>query len=118
MHRSSSRLDNPSQHPIGTNIRGRTVGVRILTKTAFAIFLITACVALIVLSVPQVRRLRGLEEELSRGNALETHVRNQKEQKRRELNSLREDPAYLELIARDRLDLYREGEKIYRIEQK
>ena len=34
----------------------------------------------------------------------------------REVNLLKTDPAYLETIARDRLDLMKEGETIFRIE--
>ena len=59
-----------------------------------------------------------LNEELARAKALEAHVEQKKDQKRRDLNAIRNDPAYLELVARDRLDLYREGEKVYRIEEK
>ena len=69
-----------------------------------------------VLSVPQPRKLRELKEELARARALESHVQDRKDQKRRDLKALRDDPAYLELVARDRLDLYREGEQIYRID--
>jgi cell division protein FtsB len=65
-----------------------------------------------------MRKLRALKEELARANALESHVEQEKDQKRRDLNALRNDPAYLELVARDRLDLYREGEQVYRIEEK
>ena len=34
----------------------------------------------------------------------------------REVNLLKTDPAYLETIARDRLDLMKEGETIFRLE--
>ena len=34
----------------------------------------------------------------------------------REVNLLKTDPAYLETIARDRLDLMKEGETVFRIE--
>jgi len=34
----------------------------------------------------------------------------------REVNLLKTDPAYLETIARDRLDLMKDGETIFRIE--
>ena len=34
----------------------------------------------------------------------------------REVNLLKTDPAYLETIARDRLDLMKEGETIFRVE--
>ena len=35
----------------------------------------------------------------------------------REVNLLKTDPGYLETIARDRLDLMKEGETIFRLEQ-
>jgi cell division protein FtsB len=35
----------------------------------------------------------------------------------REVNLLKTDPVYLETIARDRLDLMKEGETIFRVEQ-
>jgi len=118
MDDSTSRPRKESRHPAGRRVRGRTTGVRIVTRSAFSVFLLTACVALAVLSVPQMRKLRALKEELARAKALETHVEQQKDQKRRDLNAIRNDPAYLELVARDRLDLYREGEKVYRIAEK
>ena len=116
MRHSPTRLDSQSRRPSDSNVRGRTTGVRILTRTALSIFLLTGCVALAVLSVPQTRKLRELKEELARARALESHVQDRKDQKRRDLKALRDDPAYLELVARDRLDLYREGEQIYRID--
>ena len=116
MRHSPTRLDSPSRRLSDSNVRGRTTGVRILTRTALSIFLLTGCVALAVLSVPQPRKLRELKEELARARALESHVQDRKDQKRRDLKALRDDPAYLELVARDRLDLYREGEQIYRID--
>ena len=105
------------RRPTGKHLRARTTGLRIVNRTAFTILLVTGCVAMAVLSVPQARKLRSLSEELARVNARETHVRAQKERRGRELAALRNDPAYLELVARDRLDLYRSGERIYRIEK-
>ena len=118
MRAPSDHLTKESRNSAGQSVRERTTGVRIVTRTAFSVFLITACVALGVLSVPQMRKLRALKEELARAKALESHVEQEKHQKRRDLNAIRNDPAYLELVARDRLDLYREGEKVYRIERK
>ena len=116
-HRSPS-AKSTHRRPAGKHLRARTTGIRIVNRAAFTIFLVTGCVAMAVLSVPQMRKLRSLNEELARANAQEAHVRSQKEQKTRELAALRNDPAYLELVARDRLDLYRSGERIYRIEKK
>ena len=117
MARHSPSTKESRRHPVGQHIRARTTGIRIVNRAAFFVLLLTACVAMAVLSVPQVRKLRALNAELARANAEEKHVRAYKGQKTRELNALRDDPAYLELVARDRLDLYRSGERIYRIEK-
>lgn len=115
MPRQSSCPRDNRRYPSGHHVRARTTGLRIVNRAAFLVLLLTACVAMVVLSVPQLRKLRTLEGELSRASAKENHVRAYKSQKTRELSALRDDPAYLELVARDRLDLYRRGERIYRI---
>ena len=116
-HRSPSAKAS-RRRPVGRHLQARTAGIRIVNRAAFTIFLVTGCVAMAALSIPQMRKLRSLKEELARANAQEHHVRSHKEQKTRELTALRDDPAYLELVARDRLDLYRSGERVYRIEKK
>ena len=115
MVQSPSSVHPSRKRPATRHLKARTTGIRIVNRAAFSVFLLTGCVALAVLSVPQMRTLRFLNEELARANAQESHVRSQREQKKRELAALRDDPAYLELVARDRLDLYRAGERIYRI---
>ncbi len=110
-----SPLKSRRNLPPGKHLRVRTTGIRIVNRVAFVVLVATACVAMAVLSVPQVRELRRLKEELARTVTHESHIRSYKEQKGRELSALRSDPSYLELIARDRLDLYRSGERIYRI---
>ena len=101
----------------GKHLRARTTGIRIVNRVAFVVLVATACVAVAALSVPQVRHLRSLREELTRAQAQERNVLAIKDQKNRELRALQSDPSYLELIARDRLDLYRTGERIYRIKR-
>ena len=117
MARCSPSAQASRRRPVGRHLQARTAGIRIVNRAAFTIFLVTGCVALAALSVPQMRKLRSLKEELARVNAQEHHVRPHQEQKSRELTARRDDPAYLELVARDRLDLYRSGERIYRIEK-
>ena len=111
---SRRRSPRPSRRP-GRSLRARTTGIRIVNRAAFCLLVILACVAVAALSVPQVRKLRELKEELSRSQTKERHVVAIKDQKYRELRALQSDPAYLELIARDRLDLHQTGERIYRI---
>ena len=99
----------------GKHLRARTTGIRIVNQVAFVILVAIACVAVGALAVPQVRELGRQKAELVRTKAQESHIRAYKEQKSRELSALRSDPGYLELITRDRLDLFQSGENIFRI---
>ena len=65
-------------------------------------------------AVPQRRELAKLEARLAQAVERERIVVAEREQRQIELRALREDPAYLEMHARDRLDYCREGERILR----
>ncbi len=74
------------------------------------------CAIVIGLFWPELQRQR----EVTRHNAeLEAQI-SQEEQRlasrTRELDWLRNDPQYVELLARDRLNLQREGETIFRFD--
>ncbi len=76
-----------------------------------------ACLLVIVsLFLPQHKKLRQSRAEIE---ALQGQVTEQKmslARQLREVNQLKTDPGYLETIARDRLDLMKEGETIVRLE--
>ena len=76
-----------------------------------------AAIALMICTfVPQLKKKR--ESEL-RVEQLKAEVAKQKDilaRRKREEDLLRNDPQYLETIARDKLDLMKEGETIIRIE--
>ena len=68
------------------------------------------------LFVPPYKRMQAARAEI---DALQAQVNEQKTilgQQTREVNLLKTDPTYLETIARDRLDLMKEGETIFRLE--
>ena len=96
-------------------MRAQTRGLRFVNRLAFVVLVGTGCFAVAVLSVPQVRELRRLREDLARTEVREQHVLEEVDRKERELSAIRTDPSYLELISRDRLDLYHPGERIFRI---
>ena len=81
------------------------------------VLLVLAIVLVIVsLFVPPYKKLA-----LSRGEieTLQNQVNDQKmllARQTREVNLLKTDPVYLEIMARDRLDLMKEGETIFRLE--
>ncbi|NNC88702.1 MAG: septum formation initiator family protein [Akkermansiaceae bacterium] len=101
----------------GRFLRARTTGIRVVNQFAFVVLVAMGCVAVAVLSIPQVRELHRLEGELREAENIERGVLDTKDRRSRELTALRDDPAYLELIARDRLDLCLEGEHVFRIER-
>ena len=76
-----------------------------------------AAVGFVVLAtaVPQKRELDGLELKLADALERERAVAAERDHRRIELRALREDPAYLEIHARDRLDYSREGERVLRL---
>lgn len=92
--------------------------MRVVNQAAFIILVGMGCTAVGVLSIPQVRALQRLESELVDAEDHERAVLGDRDRKSRELTALREDPAYLELVARDRLDLCLEGETVFRIQRR
>ncbi len=84
----------------------------------FLLTLIAVTIATVVgyRALPEVSKRREQEQKIE---ALKAEIDRQKQlyaMRSREENLLRHDPEYIGLIARDRLDLMRDGEKIYRIE--
>lgn len=61
---------------------------------------------------PQRRALEKLEAKLELAKQREAAVLADREYHQIEHRALREDPTFLEIHARDRLDYYREGERI------
>jgi len=67
--------------------------------------------------IPLIKEQR---EVAARAEQLKADIETQKAlaaQRTREVELLKNDPKYVETLARDRLDLMKEGETIYRIEQ-
>ncbi len=81
-------------------------------------FLLTLAVLLVIVSLflPQHKRLMQSRHEIDGLQAQLTAQRMLLARQTREVNLLTTDPTYLETIARDRLDLMKEGETIFRLE--
>jgi len=106
------------EHPGYGDFRARreaTVWQRLNTILRF--FLVIATVLVIVsLFLPPYKKLAQSRSEIE---SLQTQVNEQKTllaRQTREVNLLKTDPTYLETLARDRLDLMKEGETIFRLE--
>jgi len=82
------------------------------------VLLVLALLLVIVsLFLPQSKKLAQSRGEIER---LQDQVTEQKAllaRQTREVNLLKTDPTYLEIMARDRLDMMKEGETIFRLEQ-
>ena len=82
------------------------------------VLLVVAIVLVIVsLFLPPYKKLRQSRGEIE---ILQNQVNDQKmllARQTREVNLLKTDPTYLETLARDRLDLMKEGETIFRLDQ-
>jgi Septum formation initiator len=66
-------------------------------------------------AVPQKRELDALERKLEQAREHERMVMSERNHRQVELRALREDPGFLEIQARDRLDYAGEGERVLRV---
>ena len=97
-----------------TRLEARTRMIRGAGRLVFIAFGVALGFVVLATAVPQKRELDKLETRLIQAQEREKRATAQRQQRSIELRALREDPAYLEIHARDRLDYYREGERILR----
>jgi hypothetical protein len=81
---------------------------------AFYLLLVIGCIGLIAKSLPEFRALQSAEAELADVLESEVAIQSQYDQQVREYRALKQDPHFLEIYGRDRLDLYKEGERVFR----
>ena len=85
-------------------------------KVLRLLLLVAIWLVIVSLFVPPYKKLKFGHAEIDN---LQQQVNDQKvllTRQTREVNLLKTDPVYLETIARDRLDLMKDGETIFRIE--
>lgn len=97
-----------------TRLEARTRMIRGAGRVVFIAFGVAIGFVVLATAVPQKRELEKLEARLILAQDSEHLINAKREQRRIELRALREDPAYLEIHARDRLDYFREGERVLR----
>jgi hypothetical protein len=97
-----------------TRMEARTRMIRGAGKAVFVFFGIALGFVVAATAVPQKRELEKLEARLREAEKREKDVMLDRDHRRIELRALREDPAYLEIHARDRLDYCRDGERVLR----
>ena len=87
-----------------------------LNRVLKVLLFVAFWLVVITLFVPPYKKLNQSRAEIDN---LQGQVNEQKillARQTREINLLKTDPTYLETIARDRLDLMKEGETIFRLE--
>lgn len=97
-----------------TRLEARTRVLQGAGKLAIFCCCLSLGFVVVATAFPQKRALDKLEAKLEDARQQERVVNAEREHRRIELRALREDPAYLELHARDRLDYSREGERVLR----
>ncbi|MDQ2919474.1 MAG: septum formation initiator family protein [Verrucomicrobiota bacterium] len=88
-----------------------------LNRILRVLLLLAGILVVVSLFFPQQKRLAQSRGEIEN---LQAQVSEQKQllaRQTREVHLLTTDPTYLETIARDRLDMMKEGETIFRIDQ-
>ena len=86
-------------------------------RIIFAVMALVLGMAVVASALPQKRKLAELETKLTRVLEDEARVKAEKEHRETEYKALKEDPDFLELKAMDRLNLHREGQRVYRIKR-
>ena len=87
-----------------------------LNRLLRALLVLVLLLVIVSLFLPQSKKLAQSRAEIEN---LQAKVNEQKillARQTREVNLLKTDPTYLETLARDRLDLMKEGETIFRLE--
>lgn len=97
-----------------TRLEARTRVIQGAVKLALMAFCLALGFVVFATAFPQRRKLEKLESHLKLSQEREALVRSERDCRVIELRALREDPAYLEIHARDRLDYFREGERVLR----
>ena len=98
-------------------MRARTERMNTGVRLAFCGLVLTACAAFLVSALKPYRDLGAMRADLADVLERESEVIDRKDAKERELHAIETDPGYLEIIARDRLNYYKPGEHIFRIER-
>ena len=98
-------------------LQARTRVIEGAWKIACVAFCVAVGFGVVATALPQHKELKKLEKKLSLANEQEESVLAEKEYHQVEYRALREDPTFLEIHARDRLDYYREGERVLKFRE-
>ena len=119
MARSRSKTQRRKKSQVGefSRVRAHTKRMNTGVRLAFCGLLLTACAAFLVSALSPYRELNDKRADLADVVQLETSVIERKDAKERELKAIETDPAYLEIIARDRLNYHKLDEYVFSIKR-
>lgn len=95
-----------------TKLEARTRTIHGMRKLSFVAFCVALGFVVVATAVPQRREMKRLEGKLALAKERAAVVTADVEYHKIEYRALKEDPTFLENQARDRLDYYREGERV------
>lgn len=98
-------------------MQARTERLHTGVRLGFCVLALMACAAFMVAALPDQRKLDEMKVELAERHASESEVVEREDAKNRELRAIETDAQYREIIARDRLNYYKPGEHVFRIER-
>lgn len=93
-------------------LEARTRVIQGAGRVVFVAFCMAIGFVVVATAFPQRREMIRMEAKLEVAKAREQKVLAELEYHQIEHQALREDPAFLEIQARDRLDYYQEGERV------
>ncbi|GAA5118677.1 septum formation initiator family protein [Luteolibacter yonseiensis] len=93
-------------------LEARTRAIQGAFRLSFVAFCVSIGFVVVATAFPQRRDLVKLEEKLKETQQRERAAIAEREYHQIEYRALREDPEFLEIHARDRLDYYRPGERV------
>lgn len=85
-----------------------------LQSLGFVMFVTVLLGGMALLFLPQLQRRHALQQELRRLDAKIAAAENQERQLQAEIDALKSDPVYVERTARQKLNLVRPNETIFR----
>jgi len=85
-------------------------------RVLLTLLLLSVWLVIISLFVPPYKKLKLGQDDISKLQAQRDEQQALLSKQTREVTLLKTDPIYLETIARDRLDLMKEGETVFRVE--
>ena len=100
-----------------TNVRRRSGGefFPVATRVMWALIIVAGLLTLGFSFYPEWARLSSMKKDLAAQQERLADLKKRNSEHDREVKLLQTDPQYLEIIAREKLDLMKEGETIFRL---